>query len=109
LQVAEEGTRDRPQALQRIIGVASGSEQRAVATVTAVADRLDQFVLAGEVSVDAARAEARLLDHVLDRGLVKSLPRKAVLGGAQDLLAAQRQGFGFHLRHDRFLRSPGAA
>src|SRR5262249_29996546 len=54
-------------------------------------DGLDELVLALEVSVDRARRQPRLAEHVLHRRLVETLAREAAPGGVQDLLSPPLQ------------------
>src|SRR5207245_7228430 len=88
LQVTEKRARDRSQALQRVRIPTVDRQQRAVARMASLPDRLNQVLLAGKMSVDAARAQAGFPDDVLNRCLMKSLARKACLGGVQDFVAS---------------------
>ena len=47
--------------------------------------RREQGVLAGEVMVERAPADARLAQHGLDRGTVVAVPREETLGDGEEL------------------------
>ncbi len=64
-------------------------DQRLLPGVPVVGHGLNDRIFARKIAVDRARAQARLLHDILHGRAVKTLARKAIAGGLDDLLAAR--------------------
>src|SRR5436190_23516833 len=89
----------RPQRFQKVRGSRQGIEALGELATVALANAGDQRLLAVEVDVERAGADARLLADVVHGGAVEAGAAKALLCRIQDVLAPGALDVGFELGH----------